>query len=552
MNAATLLVRCLEHEGVRFIFGVPGEETLELTDAFLDARMQVVVTRHEQAAAFMADVYGRLSGQAGVCFSTLGPGATNLLTGVADAYLDHAPLVTITGQASLNRRHKESHQSIDAIAMFKPVTKWSASIPRADVIPEAVRKAFKIAQTEKPGATHLELPEDVAEQPIADDAALRPLAVQAPVMPEPSPSQVQRAVRAISGAKRPLILVGNGVIRRNASEVVRSFARAFQIPVLQTFMAKGVMPDSDPLSLHTLGLIARDYAAVVMEQADVVLAIGYDFVEYAPCFWNPRRDKHIVHVDGLPAEVDEHYIVDVGELGDLRLSLPLIQKGLSSSSASFESSWARRARKTVTDGFDAELAGPASWPMRPQHIMHELRAALRHDDVVVCDVGAHKLWMARMFPCETPNSCIISNGFAAMGMAVPGAIAAKLLYPQRRVVAVTGDGGFMMNSQELETAVRLKLPLVILIWRDNGYGVIRWKQQVRFGRTSSVDFGNPDFVRYAESFGAAGYRVTEPTELRPILEQALKRDVPAVIDCPVDDGENLRLTKRLQALPVLQ
>jgi len=552
MNAAMLLVRCLEHEGVRFIFGVPGEETLELTDALLDARIQVVATRHEQAAAFMADVYGRLSGEAGVCFSTLGPGATNLLTGVADAYLDHAPLVTITGQASLNRRHKESHQYIDAIAMFKPVTKWNASIPRADVIPEAVRKAFKIAQTEKPGATHLELPEDVAEQSIADEDALRPLAVQAPVMPEPSPSQVQRAVRAISGAKRPVILAGNGVIRRNASEVVRSFARAFQIPVLQTFMAKGVMPDSDPLSLHTLGLIARDYAAVVMEQADVVLAIGYDFVEYAPCFWNPRRDKHIVHVDGLPAEVDAHYIVDVGELGDLRLSLPLIQKQLSSSSPSFDSSWARRARKTVTDGFEAELAGPPSWPMRPQHIMHELRAVLRHVDVVVCDVGAHKLWMARMFPCETPNSCIVSNGFAAMGIAVPGAIAAKLLYPQRRVVAVTGDGGFMMNSQELETAVRLKLPLVILIWRDNGYGVIRWKQQVRFGRTSSVDFGNPDFVRYAESFGAAGYRVTAPTELRPILEQALQLDVPAVIDCPVDDGENLRLTKRLQALPVLQ
>ena len=552
MNAAMLLVRCLEHEGVRFIFGVPGEETLELTDALLDARIQVVATRHEQAAAFMADVYGRLSGEAGVCFSTLGPGATNLLTGVADAYLDHAPLVTITGQASLNRRHKESHQYIDAIAMFKPVTKWNASIPRADVIPEAVRKAFKIAQTEKPGPTHLELPEDVAEQSIADEDALRPLAVQAPVMPEPSPSQVQRAVRAISGAKRPVILAGNGVIRRNASEVVRSFARAFQIPVLQTFMAKGVMPDSDPLSLHTLGLIARDYAALVMEQADVVLAIGYDFVEYAPCFWNPRRDKHIVHVDGLPAEVDAHYIVDVGELGDLRLSLPLIQKQLSSSSPSFDSSWARQARKTVTDGFEAELAGPPSWPMRPQHIMRDLRAVLRDDDVVVCDVGAHKLWMARMFPCETPNSCIVSNGFAAMGIAVPGAIAAKLLYPQRRVVAVTGDGGFMMNSQELETAVRLKLPLVILIWRDNGYGVIRWKQQVRFGRTSSVDFGNPDFVRYAESFGAAGYRVTAPTELRPILEQALQLDVPAVIDCPVDDGENLRLTKRLQALPVLQ
>jgi acetolactate synthase-1/2/3 large subunit len=243
--------------------------------------------------------------------------------------------------------------------------------------------------------------------------------------------------------------------------------------------------------------------------------------------------------------VDEHYMVDVGVLGDVRLSIALIHDHM----AAFDSSWARQARKTVADGFEAEFSDQRSWPLRPQQIMGDLRAALRDDDLVVCDVGAHKLWMARMFPCETANSCIISNGFAAMGIALPGAIAAKLLYPQRRVVAVTGDGGFMMNSQELETAVRLKLPLVILIWRDNGYGVIRWKQQVRFGRTSSVDFGNPDFVRYAESFGAAGYRVTEPAELRPILEQALLRDVPVVIDCPVDSGENLRLTERLQALP---
>jgi acetolactate synthase-1/2/3 large subunit len=545
MNAATLLVQCLEHEGVRVVFGVPGEETLALTDALLDARMQVVAARHEQGAAFMADVYGRLSGRAGVCFSTLGPGATNLLTGVADAYLDHAPVVAITGQASLNRRHKESHQYIDVIAMFKPVTKWNASIPRADVIPEAVRKAFKIAQTEKPGATHLELPEDVAEQSMGDEAHVRPLMVQAPVMPEPAPSQVQRAVDALSAAKRPVILAGNGVIRGKAADTLRGFARAFHIPVLHTFMAKGVIPDSDSLSLHTLGLMARDYASVVMEQADVVLAAGYDFVEYAPCFWNRLRDKRIVHVDTMPAEVDEHYIVDVGVLGDLRLSLQLMQAHM----PAFGSSWARQARKIVVDGFEEELAGPASWPLRPQHIIRELRAALKPDDVVVSDVGAHKLWMARMFPCETPNSCIISNGFAAMGIALPGAIAAKLLYPERRVVAVTGDGGFLMNSQELETAIRLKLPVVVVIWRDNGYGVIRWKQRLRYGRTSSVDFGNPDFVRYAESFGAAGYRVTEPGELRAMLEHALQREVPAVIDCPVDEDENLRLSRRLDALP---
>ncbi|MBH0199636.1 MAG: acetolactate synthase large subunit [Nitrospira sp.] len=545
MKAAELLVRCLENEGVRFVFGLPGEETLELMDAFLDSRIRFIETRHEQGAAFMADVYGRLSGKAGVCLATLGPGATNLLTGVVDANLDRAPLVALTGQAALNRRHKESHQYIDVISMFKPVTKWNASIPKAEVIPEAIRKAFKIAQAEKPGATHVELPEDVADEELGDAGGMEPLFVQAPVTPEPAPSQVSRAVRAIGAAQRPVILAGNGVIRGRAYEAVRQFARRLQIPVLHTFMSKGVLPDSDRLSLYTIGLQSRDYASVVMEQADTVIALGYDFVEYAPCLWNPRRDKRIVHLDVSPAEVDAHYIVEVGVLGDLHLSLELLAEKV----MPFDSPWVGKARKTVVDGFETELAVPRSWPMRPQHIVQDLRAVLDPDDLVICDVGAHKLWMARMFPCEVPNSCIISNGFAAMGIAVPGAIAAKLLYPERRVVAVTGDGGFLMNSQELETAVRLGLPLVILVWRDDGYGVIRWKQQVRFQRTSSVDFGNPDLVRYAQSFGAVGYRVTDRSELRPLLVEALKSTVPVVIDCSVDYAENLRLTERLQALP---
>jgi acetolactate synthase-1/2/3 large subunit len=539
MRAAELLVRCLENEGVQLIFGLPGEETLAVMDALLDSSIQFIETRHEQGAAFMADVYGRLSGKAGVCLSTLGPGATNLLTGVVDAYLDRAPLVAITGQASLNRRHKESHQYIDVISMFKPVTKWNATLPKAEVIPEAVRKAFKVAQTEKPGATHLELPEDVAEEAMAGPSV--PLFVQGPVMPEPAPAQVARAVRAIAGAHRPLIVAGNGVIRGRAHEAVRQFARRLHIPVVHTFMAKGVFPDSDPLSLYTIGLQARDYVSAVMDQADVVLALGYDFVEYAPCFWNPNRDKRIVHVDISPAEVDEHYIVEVGVLGDLRLSLEQIGSALQP----FDGSWAADARRRIIDGFEGELAGPMTWPVRPQHLVRELRAALAPDDLVLCDVGAHKLWMARMFPCEVANSCIISNGFATMGMAVPGAVAAKLLFPNRRVIAVTGDGGFLMNSQELETAVRLQLPMVILVWRDDGYGVIRSKQMVRFGRTSSVDFGNPDLVGYANSFGARGVRVTEPLELRPILAQALTSPVPVVVDCAVDYSENLRLTEGL-------
>lgn len=545
MKASDLLVRCLENEGVEYVFGLPGEENLDVMDSLLDSRIRFIVTRHEQGAAFMADVYGRLSGKAGVCLSTLGPGATNLLTGVADANLDRAPLVAITGQASLDRMHKESHQYINALSMFKPVTKWNAAITRPHVIPETVRKAFKVAQTEKPGATHLELPEDVAAEDVPDGEYALPLRVQAPFTPEPLAAQVARAVQIIAGARRPVLLAGNGVVRGRAHEAVRRFARSLTVPVVQTFMGKGIIPDSDPLSLYTLGLQARDLPSIVFEQADVVIAVGYDFVEYAPCFWNPNRDKRVVHVDVSPAEVDAHYIVEVGVLGDLTLSLDQIREGLSP----FDQGWARQSRETIVAGFEAELGGRPTWPMRPQHLIRELRAALSAEDIVICDVGAHKLWMARMFPCESPNTCLISNGFAAMGIGLPGAVAAKLLCPERRVVAVTGDGGFLMNSQELETAVRLRLPLVILVWRDDGYGVIRWKQMLRFKRPSSVEFGNPDLVAYARSFGAAGFRVSAPEELGPVLKEALACDRPAVVDCPVDYGENLRLSERLKALP---
>jgi len=544
MKASELLVRCLENEGVEYLFGLPGEEILDIMDSLLNSRIRFIETRHEQGAAFMADVYGRLSGNAGVCLSTLGPGATNLLTGVADANLDRVPLVAITGQVSLDRMHKESHQYIDVLSMFKPITKWNAEITMPHIIPEVVRKAFKVAQTEKPGAIHLELPEDVAAGEVTSDASKEPLRVQAPFTPEPLTTQVERAVQVIAGSRRPIILAGNGVIRGRAHEAVRQFAKRLNIPVVHTFMGKGIVPDRDPLSLYTIGLQMRDYSSVVFEQADVVIAVGYDFVEYAPCFWNPNRDKRVVHVDMSPAEVDAHYIVEVGVLGDLALSLGQIGAGLSP----FDQQWARRCRDTIVAGFEAEAAERPSWPMRPQHVIRDLRAALSTDDVVICDVGAHKLWMARMFPCLAPNTCIISNGFASMGIGLPGAVAAKLLRPERRVVAVTGDGGFLMNSQELETAVRLRLPVVVLVWRDDGYGVIRWKQMLRFGRTSSVDFGNPDFVTYAQSFGAAGFRVTGPSELAPILTEAFSCGRPAVIDCPVDYSENLRLTERLKTL----
>jgi acetolactate synthase I/II/III large subunit len=545
MKASELLIRCLEHEDVHFIFGVPGEENLDVMDALRDSSIRFVTTRHEQGAAFMADVHGRLSGKAGVCLSTLGPGATNLITGVADANMDHAPLVAISGQASLDRKHIESHQYIDLPALFKPVTKWNTEIALPRMIPETVRKAFKVAQTEKPGATHLVLPEDVAAQESAGLADMTPLKVQAPFVPEPQPAQIQRALAVLKDAERPMMLVGNGVARRHAEEAVRTCAETLQIPVLHTFMGKGIMPDSHALSLYTIGMPVRDYAAAVMEKADVVIAVGYDLVEYAPCFWNPNKEKRIIHVDVSPAEVDAHYQVEVGILGDVAQSLEALTKAF----VPFSAGWSVRARETVFNGLEKEHALPPTWPLRPQQVVRDLRRALAPEDIVICDVGAHKLWMARMFPCEEPNTCLISNGFASMGMALPGAVAAQLLYPSRRVVVVTGDGGFLMNSPELETLVRLQLPVVILIWRDNGYGVIRWKQMREFGRTSSVDFGNPDFATFAKAFGADGLKIEGPSELLPALTQALGSGRPTIIDCPVDYEENLRLSDYLTQIP---
>jgi len=536
MRAAELLVRCLEREGVRELFAVPGEENLDLLDALSSSSIRIVVTRHEQGAAFMADLHGRLTGRAGVCLSTLGPGATNLLTGLADANIDHAPVVAITGQADLNRMHKESHQYLDLVTLFKPVTKWNTQIKTGDMVAEACRKAFKIAQTEKPGATHLDLPEDVA----AVEADGEPLLVQQPVAPEPHPKQLERAVALLNDARHPIVIAGNGVIRSGAADALRRFAERLHIPVAHTFMGKGALPDSHPLSLMAVGLASRDYVSFGLERADLVITVGYDQVEYPPRFWNPNRDKRIIHIDQSPAEVDAAYQVGVGLLGDLSLSLELLAGRVSPKT----DATLLPVRTALLDEIEAGRVSRA-YPLLPQKIVATVREALDPDDLVICDVGAHKVWMARLYQTERPNTCVISNGFASMGIAVPGAVAAKLLYPELKVIAVTGDGGFMMNSQELETACRVGTPFVTLIFNDGGYGLIQWKQLRQLGRTTSVSFSNPDFVKYAESFGAKGYRVTSADELLPLLREALAQPVPAVIDCPVDYRENLKLTERL-------
>jgi acetolactate synthase I/II/III large subunit len=529
VTGAQLLIRCLEREGVQYVFGVPGEETLDLNDALLDSSIRFIAVRHEQAAAFMADVWGRLTGRAGVCLATLGPGATNLATGLADADLDRAPVVAITGQLSRDLLHKESHQYVDIVEAFRPLTKWNTRIEMGVVIPEVVRKAFKLAQEEKPGTCHLELPEDVAQEPAEGE----PLRVDRPRRPSPDRPSLARAADVINRAERPLILAGNGVIRGRASKELRLLAERAGIPVVTTFMAKGAIPADHPLAVMTVGLASGDYERAGFAKADVVIAAGYDPVEYGPSRWNRGGHAQIVHVDFTAAEVDAFYQPAVEVIADVREALELLAPLVA----------VRNDRQPPPRPGPDPRATADRCPLAPQRILADLQAALAPEDLVISDVGAHKLWVAKCYGARVPNTVIISNGFAAMGIGLPGAIAARLALPDRRVVTVTGDAGLLMNIQELETARRLGLAFVVLIFRDDGYGVIRWKQERRFHRTAGVEFGNPDFVALAEAFGCRGLRVESASALRPALDAALRAPVPVLIDCAVDYSENDRLVE---------
>ncbi len=542
MRAADLLVRCLENEGVTHIFGLVGEEIMTLLDALVDSDIVYVSTRHEQGAALMADVYGRLTGGPGVCLATLGPGATNLMTGVADAFLDRSPLVAITGQVGLEHIHKESHQYIDTMGLFHSIVKWQARVGSPEVVPEVVRKAFKVAETEKPGPTHIEIADEVASQPAEGTPLVRtPIEYARPAL-----DAVRRAADIVASARQPMILAGNGVVRRRAAGDLREFAATIGIPVANTFMSKGVMGYTNPLARLTIGLQNRDYEMCGLADADVVIAVGYDMVEVAPRLWNPSKDKRIIHIDTLPAEVDEHYIPAVEVVSEIGVALRLLTE---ISGARTPPNDGTRLKATVLQELQA-FARDQSMPMKPQRILADMRRVLAGNDLVISDVGAHKLWIARMFPALEPNSVIISNGFATMGIGVPGGIAAKLAKPDTRVVVVTGDGGFLMNVQELETAKRLRTPFVTMVWVDDGFGVIRWKQERNFGRSFGSDFGNPDFGKLAEAFGLPGFMVREADDLAPVLERALGLEEPSVIAVPVDYSENRRLTETLGEVEV--
>ncbi|MFM2062416.1 MAG: hypothetical protein RLZZ507_2086 [Cyanobacteriota bacterium] len=543
MNTADLLVQCLENEGVQYVFGLPGEENLHVLEALKKSSIQFITTRHEQGAAFMADVYGRLTGKAGVCLSTLGPGATNLMTGVADANLDGAPLVAITGQVGTDRMHIESHQYLDLVAMFAPVTKWNKQIVRPSITPEVVRKAFKRSQTEKPGAVHIDLPENIAAMPVEG----KPLNKDNSEKTYASFASIRAAAAAISQAVNPIILVGNGAIRAQASDAVTQFATQMNLPVVNTFMGKGVIPYTHPLALWSVGLQQRDFITCGFDHADLVIAIGYDLIEFSPKKWNPEGTIPIIHIAATSSEIDSSYIPKVEVVGDISDSLNEILKLADRQSK--PAPYAISLRSNIRADYE-QYAKDDGFPIKPQKLIYDLRQVMGPDDIVISDVGAHKMWMARHYHCHSPNTCIISNGFAAMGIAIPGALAAKLVYPNRKVVAVTGDGGFMMNCQELETALRVGTAFVTLIFNDGGYGLIEWKQENQFGKGNSafVHFGNPDFVKLAESMGLKGYRVESATDLIPVLKEALIQDVPAVIDCRVDYRENRRFSQKADEL----
>jgi len=550
MKASDLFVRCLEEEGVTHIFGVPGEENADVMISLNDSPIEFVLCRHEQGAAFIADTYGRLTGKSGLCLATLGPGATNLITGVADANMDRSPMIVLTGQADTRRMHKESHQHMDVVAMFKPVTKWAQTVHHPENIPEIVRKAFKVAEAEKPGAVLIELPEDLAEAQVEG----KPLTPTKTRRAGADHKAVAQAVEIITAAKNPIILAGNGAVRKRAAAQLQRLAKLAGIGVVNTFMGKGAVPRGDEHCLFTMGLQGRDYINLALDECDVVIAVGYDLVEYAPAFWNRGMEKKIVHIDFTPAEVDTAYPVTVEVVADVADALWQICEKLGKDHQSklplFDIKDRAKLRAHILEDFAMEK-DDQSFPVKPQKVLWDVREFLGPEDILLSDVGAHKMWIARYYQCDEPNTCLISNGFCTMGFALPGAIGAKYARPDSKVLAICGDAGFLMNVQDLETAVRLKKNIVVMIWIDGEYGLIKWKQQNSFdGQHSELAFTNPDFELLAKSFGMWGKTLDGPGQIPAALEEAFSQDGPALIGVPIDYGENRKMTERLGNLAV--
>jgi acetolactate synthase-1/2/3 large subunit len=543
MKASDLFVRCLEEEGIEYIFGVPGEENADFVMSLEEStKIRFVLTRHEQGAAFMAEVYGRLTGNPAGCLGTLGPGATNLITGVADSNMDRSPMLVLTGQGATSRLHKESHQVMDVVAMFEPVTKWAATVRSPSAIPEMIRKAVRLARTEKPGAVHIELPEDIAKL----DVDARPIPPRRFRRPVPDDKIVDRAFELLKNARRPVIVAGNGCVRRRASKQLRLLCERTGIGVISTFMAKGCVDMDAEYCLYTVGLGSKDRTNLIIDEADLILTLGFDMVEYHPRLWNPDGKKTIVHVDFLPAEIDENYQLEVEIVGDLAHTLWMFNERAAASDAlDFDFSYQRKIRKEMWEDICEHKDDDTEGTIRPQKALCDAREVLGPDDILLSDVGAHKMWIARHYHCHEPNTCLIPNGFCSMGFALPGAIAAGIVAPERRVLAICGDAGFLMNVQEMETAKRIGSNIVVLVWEDKQYGLIAWKQTNEFGRHTDLSFDNPDWLQLASAFGWNGAVCTSSRDLVATLERAFEEPGPSLVVIPIDYRENELLTKKL-------
>ena len=543
MKASDLFVRCLEEEGIEYIFGVPGEENADFMMSLeKSTKIRFILTRHEQGAAFMAEAYGRLTGKPAGALGTLGPGATNLITGVADANMDRAPMLVLTGQGATTRLHKESHQVMDVVGMFKPVTKWASQIVNAGAIPEIVRKAYRLATTEKPGACHIELPEDIAKHD-TDATPLEPLQYRRPV---PGDKIVDRAFERIKNAQRPIILAGNGCIRKRASKQLKQFCEKTHIGVVSTFMAKGCVDLDKDYCLFTIGLGARDVVSQAVEQADLVITLGYDMVEYHPTLWNKSKDKDIIHIDFLPAEIDDHYQPHTEVIGDLAHTLWMFNERVKKEGGMrFDPLAHQKVREKMFTELDTHMFDDTKGLLKPQKVLWEVRKAMGREDILLSDVGAHKMWIARHYQCYEPNTCLIPNGFCSMGFALPGAIGASLVYPEKQILSISGDAGFLMNVQEMETARRLNSNIVSMVWEDHAYGLIAWKQENQFGHHTDLSFGNPNWRQLAAAFGWGYHTTDDSAKLAGVLKAAFAEAGPSLVVIPIDYRENMQLTKHL-------
>ena len=530
MKASDIFVKQLEEEGVEYIFGLPGEENLDLLESLRCSKsIKLVIARHEQAAAFMAATYGRLTGKAGVCFSTLGAGATNLVTGIAHAQLIGATMVSISGQKAVRDNWQGLFQLIDVVSLMKPITKRAVSIADPNAVPTIVREAFKIAESERPGAVHIELPEDIAGS--ETDAAIQRKGEMGKSFPDPE--TIESALKLIKEAKYPLIIVSAGACRGSATKALSDFVNKSGIYVVHTQMGKGALPDDSDLSLFATGIHKHDYVNCGMDRADLIITIGYSIVEYPPFIWNEHLDNKILNIDSVPAETDRYFDPDIELIGDISHSLKIMTERIDTKS---EYPAFKKTRELIDKKINEVYE--RRYPLLPQEVVHTVRNTLSKDDIVALDNGIYKLWFARLYKTYMPNTVLLDNALATMGAGLPAGIAAKMLNPEKKVLAVCGDGGFMMNSQELETAIRYKIPIVVLILNDNAFGFIKWKQKAMGLPDFGLDYGNPDFAAYAKSYGAEGIKVNRGDDLGSILKSAFALDKVVVIECPIDYSVN--------------